>query len=71
MFQIESLSLKSIYLNTMKFFLIYNNFFYTEFENKTENKYLRTYSPVSFIYICFFSCQNCKKSKPNYQKVIG
>ena len=55
----------------MKFFLIYNNFFYTEFENKTKNKYLRTYSPVSFIYICFFSCQNCKKSKPNYQKVIG
>ena len=40
MFQIESLSLKSIYLNTMKFFLIYNNFFYTEFENKTKNKYL-------------------------------
>ena len=25
----------AIYLNTMKFFLIYNNFFYRDFQNKT------------------------------------
>ena len=59
----------------MKFFLIYNNFFYRDFENKTRKIQKISICKRRVLYIFayrFFSCHNtCKESKSKYQKMIG